>query len=50
MAAALAKDQDADAIGQMAAFFTVLGDTLALLALNPGLAEQVCRLTSGETS
>lgn len=32
---ALTRDRTADEIGQMAAFFTVLGDTMALLALNP---------------
>ena len=32
---ALIRDRTADEIGQMAAFFTVLGDTMALLALDP---------------
>ena len=34
---ALAKDRTADEIGQMAAFFTVLGDTLALFSFDPQL-------------
>ena len=34
---ALTKDRTADEIGQRAAFFTVLGDTMALLALDPKL-------------
>lgn len=34
---ALTKDRTADEIGQMAAFFTVLGDTMALLAFDPKL-------------
>ena len=33
----LAQDQDESQIGRMAAFFTLVGDTLALLALQPGL-------------
>ena len=32
---ALTRDRTAEEIGQMAAFFTVLGDTMALLALDP---------------
>lgn len=31
----LSEDQTPDEIGRMAAFFTVLGDTMALLALQP---------------
>lgn len=34
---ALTRDRTADEIGQMAAFFTVLGDTMALLAFDPQL-------------
>ena len=34
---ALTKDRTADEIGRMAAFFTVLGDTMALLAFDPQL-------------
>ena len=33
----LAQDQDESAIGKMAAFFTTVGDTLALFALQPNL-------------
>ena len=36
VACALAKGRDAGQIGRMAAFFTILGDALALLALQPG--------------
>lgn len=38
MAATLSKDQTPEEITRMGTFFTVLGDTLALLALDP------CRL------
>ena len=34
---ALTKDRTADEIGRMAAFFTVLGDTMALLSFDPQL-------------
>lgn len=34
---ALTRDRTADEIGQMAAFFTVLGDTMALLSFYPQL-------------
>lgn len=40
LACLLARDQDEDQLGRMAAFFTILGDTLALFALQPGLAER----------
>ncbi len=33
----LSQDRDQDEIGKLAAFFTVVGDTLALFALQPGL-------------
>ena len=33
----LARDQDEEAVGKMAAFFTIVGDTLALFALQPNL-------------
>ena len=33
----LAQDQDEDTVGKMAAFFTIVGDTLALFALQPNL-------------
>lgn len=36
---ALVKDRTADEIGRMAAFFTVLGDTMALLSFDPQLKE-----------
>lgn len=36
---ALTKDRSADEIGRMAAFFTVLGDTMALLAFDPQLKQ-----------
>lgn len=39
LACVLIKDQSAHDIGRMAAFFTVLGDTLALLALDPCLLQ-----------
>ena len=38
----VAQDQDEVAVGKMAAFFTLMGDTLAMLALQPGLF-QSCR-------
>lgn len=37
LAVLLAQDQDQDQIGRMAAFFTIVGDVLALFALQPGL-------------
>jgi len=37
LSALLAQDQDQEQIGRMAAFFTIVGDTLALFALQPGL-------------
>lgn len=36
---ALTRDRTAEEIGQMAAFFTVLGDTMALLSFDPHLKE-----------
>ena len=36
---ALTRDRTPDEIGQMAAFFTVLGDTMALLSFDPHLKE-----------
>ena len=36
---ALTHDRTADEIGQMAAFFTVLGDTMALLSFDKQLKE-----------
>lgn len=45
LACALAQDQGQDEIGRMAAFFTVLGDVLALFALQPGLAQRCRGLT-----
>ena len=36
---ALTKDRTPDEIGQMAAFFTVLGDTMALLSFDPQLKQ-----------
>ena len=33
----LARDQDQAELGRLAAFFTVVGDTLALFALQPDL-------------
>lgn len=36
---ALTRDRTADEIGRMAAFFTVLGDTMALLAFDPQLKQ-----------
>lgn len=36
-AEALTRDRTPDEIGQMAAFFTVLGDTMALLSFDPQL-------------
>lgn len=38
----VAQDQDEVAVGKMAAFFTLMGDTLAMFALQPGLF-QSCR-------
>lgn len=39
LACALTKDQEPEDIDRMAAFFTLLGDTLALFALHPGLGQ-----------
>lgn len=39
VADALTRDRTADEIGRMAAFFTVLGDTMALLAFDPQLKQ-----------
>lgn len=36
---ALTRDRTPDEIGRMAAFFTVLGDTMALLAFDPQLKQ-----------
>ena len=33
----LAQDQEDETVGKMAAFFTIVGDTLALFALQPNL-------------
>lgn len=40
LAAALSKGQSGEDISLSAAFFTVLGDILALLALQPGLTQR----------
>lgn len=40
LACLLARDQNEDQLARMAAFFDVLSDTLALFALQPGLAER----------
>lgn len=37
LAVLLAQDQDEIQIAKMAAFFTIVGDTLALFSLQPGL-------------
>ena len=37
LAVLLAQDQEDETVGKMAAFFTLVGDTLALFALQPGL-------------
>ena len=42
LACALAKGRDAGQLGRMAAFFTLLGDSFALLALQPGRDGQDC--------
>lgn len=39
LTAALTKDQTPEQIARMATFFTVLGDTMALIALDPCLEE-----------
>ena len=36
---ALVRDRTADEIGQMAAFFTILGDTMTLYSFDPQLQE-----------
>ena len=41
LAVALAQGQDADKIGRMSAFFEVLGDILAMFALQPGLFQEI---------
>lgn len=52
LAVLFAQDQDEEEIGRMAAFFTILGDILALFALQPGLFQRCKRLCEavGETS
>ena len=40
----IAQDTDSDTLSQLAAFFTVLGDILALFALQPELAERAVDL------
>ena len=35
LASLLARDKDQEQLGRLAAFFTLLGDTLALFALQP---------------
>ena len=40
LALLLAQDQDSGQLGRMSAFFTVLGDILALFALQPDLVER----------
>ena len=44
LAVLFAQDQDEAEIGRLAAFFTILGDTLALFALQPGLFQGCKRL------
>lgn len=44
----LAQDSEADTLGKLAAFFTVLGDILALFALQPELFEQAASLCRAE--
>lgn len=44
LAVLFAQDQDEEEIGRMAAFFTILGDILALFALQPGLFQRCKRL------
>lgn len=44
LAVLFAQDQDESQIGRLAAFFTILGDTLALFALQPGLFQSCRRL------
>ena len=39
LASLLARDKDQDQLGRLAAFFTVVGDTLALFALQPDLCQ-----------
>ena len=39
LAALLARDKDQEQLGRLAAFFTVVGDTLALFALQPDLCQ-----------
>ena len=48
----LAQDQDSGQLGRMSAFFTVLGDILALFALQPDLVERyqgLCSLPAKES-
>ena len=46
LALLLAQDQDSGQLGRMSAFFTVLGDILALFALQPDLVERYQGLCS----
>ena len=52
LALLLAQDQDSGQLGRMSAFFTVLGDILALFALQPDLVERyqgLCALPAKES-
>lgn len=42
----LAQDTDSDTLSKLAAFFTVLGDILALFALQPELLEGAANLSA----
>ena len=51
LALLLAQDQDSGQLGRMSAFFTVLGDILALFALQPDLVgryQGLCTLPAEE--
>ena len=45
--AALAQGQSSDQLAKLGAFFTIVGDTLSLYSLDPGLASSA--LSTGET-
>ena len=46
----IAQDTDSDTLSQLAAFFTVLGDILALFTLQPELAEHAADLLEAPSS
>lgn len=48
--AALAQGQGSDQLARLGAFFTIVGDTLALYSLDPGLASSAASQSETATS